>query len=455
MPALPASADRPSLSEARPAVTVVPTGALHEVPLDDLFFSTTDAKGVIDEANEVFTRNARYTREQLIGAPHNIIRHPDMPGGVFRIMWDQLEAGTPVCAYVLNLAGDGSAYWAFATVVPIGERYLSVRARPCNLEARDLLHGLYTDVRAQELKARETGASAADAALLGRELLGAALEANGFGSYAELQLDLVPAEVAARDAAGPSLPSLDEGSQTLRTMVGTAGDARAILGTFSDDLTASLTDADALARDLRRCRGALANLDDVGRDLGRLGLGVAPSEVTSGISDLQTTVDALSVALTGVVRTRKQLRLDTAIARLQAEAIARYVVAVAHEVEDPRVSERALASLTEALLSILDADLGADATASAELGRQAGAATDALTVLRDRVLGWRAALASAGGGPAVLARLVDLDVALEAVGGLSTRIRQHAETVASATAGLDRDKLAEQLASIVDLAGTV
>ena len=102
-----------------------PSGLFHDVPIEDLFFSTTDAKGVIDEANEVFARNSRYERSELLGAPHNIIRHPDMPGAVFKATWDLLGAGHPVCAYVKNLARDGSTYWAFATIVPIAGRFLS------------------------------------------------------------------------------------------------------------------------------------------------------------------------------------------------------------------------------------------------------------------------------------------------------------------------------------------
>ncbi len=428
-------------------------GTMHEVPLDDLFFSTTDSRGVIDEVNEVFTRNARYTREQLIGAPHNIIRHPDMPAGLFRIMWDQLDEGVPVCGYVLNRAQDGSAYWAFATIVPIGERFLSVRATPCNLAARDLFHGLYRQVRAHELRAREIGAGAADAAVIGREMLTAALEANGFGSYAELQLDLVPEEVAAREAAGPRLPDLTDGPHVLRTMVGKAADARAMLGGFNEQLTASVTDADALTRDLRRTDGALTMLGEHIRSVGRAGIDIAPPAITDGIGDARTCVDALTVGVAGLVRLRKHLRLVTAIARLQAEAVARYVVAVAGGTEDPRVSERALGSLCDALLAILDADLEVELAASGELVGQVSATADALVALRDGAEAWRTALGAPGNGSAAV--LVDLDVAIESLGGLGARVRQHGEGLRPAGTALDRDKLAEQLGAIVELSATV
>lgn len=84
------------------------TGATHEVGVDQLFFSTTDARGVIRHSNNVFIELSRYRRDELSGAPHNIIRHPEMPGGAFKAMWDTLKTGSPFAAYVRNLAADGS-----------------------------------------------------------------------------------------------------------------------------------------------------------------------------------------------------------------------------------------------------------------------------------------------------------------------------------------------------------
>ena len=67
-------------------------------------------------------------------SPHNIIRHLDMPAGVFKLMWADLQAGLPVCAYVINRAADGLDYRVFATIVPIPGGYLSVRTKPMNKE---------------------------------------------------------------------------------------------------------------------------------------------------------------------------------------------------------------------------------------------------------------------------------------------------------------------------------
>lgn len=107
-----------------------PTGAEHQVGVNELFFSTTNRVGVIEEANSVFVRLSGYDRDELLGAPHNIIRHPMMPGGAFRVMWDTLATGEPFGAYVHNMAHNGSRYDVFATITPLRGGYLSVRTRP-------------------------------------------------------------------------------------------------------------------------------------------------------------------------------------------------------------------------------------------------------------------------------------------------------------------------------------
>ena len=94
------------------------TGATHEVKAEELFFSVTDDRGVITEANKVFVDLSRYELGDLIGAPHNVIRHPNMPGGAFHAMWNALKSGLPFGCYVQNLAQDGSRYDVYATVSP-------------------------------------------------------------------------------------------------------------------------------------------------------------------------------------------------------------------------------------------------------------------------------------------------------------------------------------------------
>lgn len=85
---------------------------------DEIIVSKTDPKGIITYANQTFIRVAGYTEEELLGAPHNIIRHPDMPRCVFKLLWDTIAAGNEVFAFVVNLCKNGDHYWVLAHVTP-------------------------------------------------------------------------------------------------------------------------------------------------------------------------------------------------------------------------------------------------------------------------------------------------------------------------------------------------
>ncbi len=91
------------------------------IPLDEeiklankrYLVSETDAKGVITYCNDYFTEISGYKREELIGKQHNIIRHPDMPRVVFKLLWERIQSGKNVNALVKNLAKNGKYYWIF------------------------------------------------------------------------------------------------------------------------------------------------------------------------------------------------------------------------------------------------------------------------------------------------------------------------------------------------------
>ena len=138
---------------------------------EDLFFSTTDTKGVIRRTNRVFDSLSRYSAEELIGSPHNIIRHDDMPAGAFKLMWDELAQGRSSCVYVLNRAKDGLDYWVFATIAPLSDGYLSVRVRPTNHAMFTPVKEIYARVRAAERAYAEEGHGRREVAEHGAALL--------------------------------------------------------------------------------------------------------------------------------------------------------------------------------------------------------------------------------------------------------------------------------------------
>lgn len=94
------------------------TGVERFFDADEVIVSKTDLQGRITYANRVFQRVAGYTEVELMGAPHSIVRHPDMPRCVFKLLWDTLAAKQEIFAYVVNKAKNGDHYWVFAHVTP-------------------------------------------------------------------------------------------------------------------------------------------------------------------------------------------------------------------------------------------------------------------------------------------------------------------------------------------------
>ena len=104
-------------------------------PTGETLVSTTDLKGRITYCNPSFILVSGYQREELLGQPHNMIRHPDMPEEAFRDMWETIAAGKPWTAPVKNRRKDGTFYWVQANVTPLMENghpvgYMSVRTQP-------------------------------------------------------------------------------------------------------------------------------------------------------------------------------------------------------------------------------------------------------------------------------------------------------------------------------------
>ncbi len=117
-----------------------------EIPYPDgkLIVSTTDTKGVITHVNHSFIEMSGYEEDELIGAPHSILRHPDMPPAAFKDLWDTVNKGVKWQGFVKNLRKDGGYYWVKATVIPNvrnGEvmGYTSVRRKPSKTKVEECI----------------------------------------------------------------------------------------------------------------------------------------------------------------------------------------------------------------------------------------------------------------------------------------------------------------------------
>ncbi|MCZ8092715.1 MAG: PAS domain-containing protein, partial [Acidovorax sp.] len=130
----------------------------YDFPGDELLVSSTNTKGEITHCNAAFVRVSGYSYEELIGQPHNIIRHPDMPAPAYKDMWRTIGRGEPWTGLVKNRRKNGDHYWVRANVTPIMEAghprgYMSVRTKPSAQEAA-AAEALYAQMRAEAASGR-------------------------------------------------------------------------------------------------------------------------------------------------------------------------------------------------------------------------------------------------------------------------------------------------------------
>lgn len=207
-----------------------PTG---EAPfkIDETFYSRTDERGVIKSGNYVFRRVADYNWDEMIGAPHKIIRHPDMPKAVFWLLWDTIKRGEAIGAYVKNLAKDGLYYWVFAVVVPCPGGFLSARMKPTSA-----LRGVIEREYAVLLKAeKEEGLTPQDSAARLMERI----RDLGFADYPQFAAHALSEELLARDAGTGQDP--DPQITGFRRMLEAAGKLESETSSLVDDFYATRT----------------------------------------------------------------------------------------------------------------------------------------------------------------------------------------------------------------------
>lgn len=137
----------------------------------DVIVSKTDLQGRITYANRQFMRIANYSEKQLLNVQHNIIRHPHMPRGAFKLMWDTLKTEREFFAYVKNMTADGDYYWVFANITPDRDAqgkvvgYFSFRRKP-RREAIAAVEPIYREMLDVERKAGPAKAPDASIAFL-------------------------------------------------------------------------------------------------------------------------------------------------------------------------------------------------------------------------------------------------------------------------------------------------
>ncbi|WP_425071874.1 PAS domain-containing protein [Sagittula sp. S175] len=166
------------------------SGSEAQFHLTELFYSRTDERGIIKAGNTVFQRIAGYEWDEMLGAPHKIIRHPDMPKAAFELVWNRIKAGKPTGAYVKNRCKNGRYYWVFALIAPVEGGFISTRLKPAS-PLKDSVEQIYKAILKRE---QEDGLKPAASA---EELLKAVKDA-GFNSYDAFQSHALATEAEAR-----------------------------------------------------------------------------------------------------------------------------------------------------------------------------------------------------------------------------------------------------------------
>ena len=183
------SAQRPLGTMAK--AVIVPTNKEVALRGDDIIVSKTNLKGRITYANRTFIRFAGFTEAELLGQPHSIIRHPDMPRAVFKLLWDTITDRREIFAYVKNMAKSGDHYWVFAHVTPTCDQSNSINGYHSNRRcpSRDVVANAIAPLYAAILQEEKRHRNGQDALRAGSEFLVDLLRSKGV-SYDEFIFSL-------------------------------------------------------------------------------------------------------------------------------------------------------------------------------------------------------------------------------------------------------------------------
>ncbi len=319
----------------------------------ELFFSTTDRKGILTAWNEVFARVAGYEPSEMRGQPHNMVRHPHMPRCVFQLLWEFLLSDRPIGAYVKNLAKTGEYYWVFALASPHEGGFLSIRLKPTS-DLLGVVNGLYGELLECE---RSFGKDWRAGMAASAKLLGERLKSLGFSRYEEFMGHALRTEFLARKEslavenqgalAGQSLAPMVQGCGKLLDLRTRLNAVEKFLGTFVTQLNSV-----ALNSGIRAVR-----LGDSGKALAVIGEEVA--RLSRSIGDQARQLRSHGEELAEILR---GVSFNISLAALQLEMAETFMA----ERSSVTVDEKGQEEMYGKTLQQLEGELSRCATAATE-----------------------------------------------------------------------------------------
>ncbi len=351
---------------ARP--TVVPRPQERAFGPHELFFSTTDRKGIIRSGNEVFVRVSAHPLEALLGAPHNIIRHPDMPRAVFQLMWSYLDQGKPFGGFVKNMAADGCYYWVMALVVPIEGGYLSVRLKPSSAFF-PVVRDLYVELLNIERAAGEAGGAWRDGMATATARLVEAIGSLGFANYDEFMRIALAAELSGHRAAQKAFGAGHEPEAVTGDLAPTLASCGAVehglddLFSRVDGLLATIKQLGTAATYVLGLAGDIhlislnALVGSCRLERGGEGLSVVTEDLARLSQECTDNVNAMAAQLRELSASLGDMAFSVTAAKLQIEMTSCFIRELSHErIAEPDATADArlrgdLRTLTESLMA--------------------------------------------------------------------------------------------------------
>lgn len=416
-----------------------PTRHESHYSVDELFFSTTDRGGRIRAGNDVFVRVSRHPEDELVGSPHNIIRHPDMPRAVFRLLWDELLAGRAIAGYVKNMAADGSFYWVMATVVPAGDGFLSVRLKPTG-PLLPAVAEVYAAVREFEAGLEASGVHAPDVAPQSLPVLVDLLRGAGFPDYGTFMRTALPQEIQAREEAIAAMPpayppaspaslagQLDALTHQLRARFTRVAELTTVRGT--------LNDATVFVRDLAEdIRLSAVNGSISAARFGQSGapLAVVADAMSACAAQIATTVVDITGLITPCMDNLADLAFQISTAKVQVDVACQF----ARQVMEPDHGHRET-DLHE-LVECLSDEVAGLVETQARVSRQMRDIREAVRRL-DSHLSTMAALQIAGRVETATSGASGFAVLFDQVRDRLEETRQHVTALTAVTSDRERE----------------
>ncbi|MEZ5798301.1 MAG: histidine kinase [Paracoccaceae bacterium] len=330
---------------------------------DELIYSRTDPRGVIRAGNTVFQRMCNMQFNDLIGAPHRVIRHPDMPKGFFFLFWQMLKQGLPAAGFVKNARKGGGHYWVLAAATPCDGGYCSIRMRP-STPLFETIKQEYAALVQRERNENLTAAASAD-------ILRDRLRALGFADYNAFAAQIIADEIRARDAILGLPPDAETAALAalLRNLMETLDQQSRLVAQFSDLVLLPVN-----------MRLVAARLEPQGGPISQISVNykVASEEIARRLSGI---VSGKSNICGRMAQTVRQSLTLSGFARLQAELVRSY------DRHDPNYTGEERRKELQELCNLRDFNYREAGAALKEAESLAGSLNEASTDLRRMILG--------------------------------------------------------------------